>query len=330
MNICASVGEPTPIPERPTLHSILSPYNDGSWSLASPSTIPYRIVRTDRPGSVLVTIPGTRDASPTEPRAESTPVADPVAAFRAFCSGNTAPRAEGGDFKNFHRLLCERFGYTHDERDWQRDQLSLIEHIAAMIPTPPRDRCEVCGGTPKEVSDARGIKTGWTCPACTKETPCDSGSGSSVASSATSSPQKPASQSPVVDANTSNPNGSASNRATVTGEGPYRVAYERANRMFYVVKPDGERTCFGKRSIAQHAANLANHAHHTTLAVREAEVVRLRKALEPFAKFAGSKFAGTVWEDRPSSPVLFHSFTGSSVTANDFYAARDALKGAAR
>ena len=41
-------------------------------------------------------------------------------------------RAERADFKNFHRLLCERFGYTHDERDWQRDQLSLIEHIAAL------------------------------------------------------------------------------------------------------------------------------------------------------------------------------------------------------
>lgn len=34
------------------------------------------------------------------------------------------------EFKNFHRLLCERFGYGHDERDWRRDQLSLIEHIA--------------------------------------------------------------------------------------------------------------------------------------------------------------------------------------------------------
>lgn len=33
-------------------------------------------------------------------------------------------------FKNFHRLLCERFGYGHDDKDWQRDQLSLIEHIA--------------------------------------------------------------------------------------------------------------------------------------------------------------------------------------------------------
>lgn len=33
-------------------------------------------------------------------------------------------------FKNFHRALCERFGYFHDEVDWQRDQVSLIEHIA--------------------------------------------------------------------------------------------------------------------------------------------------------------------------------------------------------
>jgi len=40
-------------------------------------------------------------------------------------------------FKNFHRLLCERFGYTHDEKDWKRDQLSLIEHIAKMQPLPP-------------------------------------------------------------------------------------------------------------------------------------------------------------------------------------------------
>jgi hypothetical protein len=35
-------------------------------------------------------------------------------------------------FKNFHRLLCERFNYTHDEKDWKRDQLSLIEWIAAL------------------------------------------------------------------------------------------------------------------------------------------------------------------------------------------------------
>lgn len=39
-------------------------------------------------------------------------------------------RASDDEFKNFHRLLCERFDYTHDEKDWKRDQLSLIEWIA--------------------------------------------------------------------------------------------------------------------------------------------------------------------------------------------------------
>ncbi|CAN7803900.1 hypothetical protein SB861_29310 [Paraburkholderia sp. SIMBA_049] len=34
------------------------------------------------------------------------------------------------EFKNFHRLLCDRFGYVHDDRDWKRDQASLIEWIA--------------------------------------------------------------------------------------------------------------------------------------------------------------------------------------------------------
>lgn len=46
---------------------------------------------------------------------------------RQFLRANEAR----GAFKNFHRLLCERFGYGHDEKDWLRDQLSLIEHIAA-------------------------------------------------------------------------------------------------------------------------------------------------------------------------------------------------------
>jgi len=36
-------------------------------------------------------------------------------------------------FKNFHRSLCERFGYYHDDIDWQRDQVSLEEHIAAQF-----------------------------------------------------------------------------------------------------------------------------------------------------------------------------------------------------
>ena len=35
------------------------------------------------------------------------------------------------DFKNFHRQLCARFGYVHDEQFWWRDLVSLIEHIAS-------------------------------------------------------------------------------------------------------------------------------------------------------------------------------------------------------
>lgn len=35
-------------------------------------------------------------------------------------------------FKNFHRSLCDRFGYAHDQIDWRRDQVSLIEHIASL------------------------------------------------------------------------------------------------------------------------------------------------------------------------------------------------------
>ncbi|QAY93667.1 ead/Ea22-like family protein [Pseudomonas sp. ACM7] len=36
-------------------------------------------------------------------------------------------------FKNFHRSLCTRFGYYHDDIDWQRDQVSLEEHIATQF-----------------------------------------------------------------------------------------------------------------------------------------------------------------------------------------------------
>ena len=34
-------------------------------------------------------------------------------------------------FKNFHRLICEASGYTHDDIEWERDQASLAEHIRA-------------------------------------------------------------------------------------------------------------------------------------------------------------------------------------------------------
>ena len=38
--------------------------------------------------------------------------------------------SKDAEFKNFHRVLCERFNYHHDEKDWKRDQVSLVEHIA--------------------------------------------------------------------------------------------------------------------------------------------------------------------------------------------------------
>jgi hypothetical protein len=44
--------------------------------------------------------------------------------------GTQASARTEHEFKNFHRLLCERFGYVHDDRDWKRDQASLIEWIA--------------------------------------------------------------------------------------------------------------------------------------------------------------------------------------------------------
>jgi len=37
------------------------------------------------------------------------------------------------EFKNFHRQLCTQFGYTHDEKDWKRDQVSLIEWIRRLV-----------------------------------------------------------------------------------------------------------------------------------------------------------------------------------------------------
>jgi hypothetical protein len=50
---------------------------------------------------------------------------------------------ERHEFENFHRALCERFGYCHDPVDWKRDQVSLIEHIASLIPaSTPEQRIE--------------------------------------------------------------------------------------------------------------------------------------------------------------------------------------------
>lgn len=51
--------------------------------------------------------------------------------------------AERAAFKNFHRAMCERFGYAHDEKDWKRDQASLEEWIAKKLRDARDDRPEL-------------------------------------------------------------------------------------------------------------------------------------------------------------------------------------------
>jgi len=46
------------------------------------------------------------------------------------------PHTNEAAFKNFHRSLCERFGYVQDPVDWWRDTVSLEEHIAGLIAKP--------------------------------------------------------------------------------------------------------------------------------------------------------------------------------------------------
>ncbi|MGV2896704.1 hypothetical protein ACNPPY_12990, partial [Achromobacter sp. AGC78] len=38
-----------------------------------------------------------------------------------------------GEYKNFHRSLCARFGYVHDPVHFRRDLVSLEEAIAAKV-----------------------------------------------------------------------------------------------------------------------------------------------------------------------------------------------------
>lgn len=92
-----------------------------------------------------------------EYRARGVPVrplyAHPPAPVRA------APQEVGDShaFKNFHRSLCARFGYTHDENDWRRDLASLEEHIARMAAHP--SACEL--GAVREALEAaaRSLRT---------------------------------------------------------------------------------------------------------------------------------------------------------------------------
>ena len=71
----------------------------------------------------------------SEPWEVSRHAAERILALTATASAEPVVTEDAHQFKNFHRLLCERFGYCHDEKDWRRDQVSLIEHIAALTAT---------------------------------------------------------------------------------------------------------------------------------------------------------------------------------------------------
>ena len=79
--------------------------------------------------------------------------------------------ADEQQFKNFHRNLCERFGYFHDEHDWRRDQVSLIEHIAERMkvgdPVPMLLWCPSCGDRHIDVGEfATKVHHTHACQSC--------------------------------------------------------------------------------------------------------------------------------------------------------------------
>ncbi|HIH2744935.1 TPA: hypothetical protein ACYLN4_000601 [Burkholderia lata] len=97
----------------------------------------YEATAKDRPRSIFVPLKADPFAAyellvAGQAGRDVPPVAVAPAESAADGSHAVAP-VDRADFKNFHRLLCERFGYVHDEVDWQRDQLSLIEHIARQL-----------------------------------------------------------------------------------------------------------------------------------------------------------------------------------------------------
>jgi hypothetical protein len=115
------------------------------WLKGLPPLVPTAIVEPDktvgggkRPGRISSRI-HRLGPSKARQRERSRTYTGIAAAMAAQWGTSLQPGIEqqetrlepGNEFKNFHRLLCERFGYVHDPLDWQRDQLSLIEHIAS-------------------------------------------------------------------------------------------------------------------------------------------------------------------------------------------------------
>lgn len=64
----------------------------------------------------------------------ATRAAQEIRAIKDAAPASVPQPTDAAAFKNFHRALCGRFNYTHDDQFWWRDQVSLIEHIAASVP----------------------------------------------------------------------------------------------------------------------------------------------------------------------------------------------------
>jgi hypothetical protein len=301
--IVASVGEPTPIPERPTLYVVIYPDRCGTSWKATRVTADARDIEPATLGAVLVTIPGNRAASPTAPRAEDR--VRPCGCVVCVCNDDNKCRGCGAK--------------------------SCATHAS-----PPRDRCEVCGGTGTVLGLTSDLAVRHDpCPRCSKETPCESGSKSgsgSVASSsgATSTPASVCSRPTTEPTGSATAADAASDPATVAGEGPYRVEgkYGCITGMSHVFAPFNHHNLRDENDVPGYRTRdivaWMNHAHRTALAGREAEVVRLRKALAHIARMRdeGCGCSPVCKCSEPASLEIFRD------TVTDI--ARDALKGDAR
>lgn len=83
-----------------------------------------------------------------------------VGGLRAILDDRERLERAEAEFKNFHRMLCERFGYGHDERDWKRDQVSLMESIASRIAHLEKELVSWSELT-KAVQKLRGFSEDW-------------------------------------------------------------------------------------------------------------------------------------------------------------------------
>lgn len=88
------------------------------------------ICELEHPGQVLV----LADRPITDDEGHGEVFAAPIAQTALTPWQEATGRAA---FKNFHRSLCERFGYMHDEEFWWRDLISLEEHIAKQTAPQP-------------------------------------------------------------------------------------------------------------------------------------------------------------------------------------------------